>query len=123
MEMEGEDNQDLKLSLQKLIIGGLPKLEVLPQWLKGSANTLQLLWIQECENLKALPEWLPSLKSLHTLAIGKCPKLSSLPKGMEALTALRQLQIEGCLDLSRKCKAEDLHKIAHVPLIDLDEDS
>ncbi|XP_023891714.2 disease resistance protein RGA2-like [Quercus suber] len=123
MEMEGEDNQDLKLSLQKLIIGGLPRLEVLPQWLQGSANTLQLLWIQECENLKALPEWLPRLKSLHRLAIGKCPKLSSLPEGMEALIALSQLQIEGCLDLSRKCKAEDLHKIAHVPLIDLDEDS
>ena len=28
MEMEGEDNKDLKLSLQNLIIGGLPKLEV-----------------------------------------------------------------------------------------------
>ena len=32
-EMEGEDNQDLKLSLQNLMIEGLPKLEVLPQWL------------------------------------------------------------------------------------------
>nr|POE85033.1 hypothetical protein CFP56_40519 [Quercus suber] len=59
MEMEGEDNQDLKLSLQKLIITDLPKLEVLPQWLRGSANTLQLLLIVECENLNALPEWLP----------------------------------------------------------------
>ena len=40
MEMEGEDNQDLKLSLQKLMIKGLPKLEVFPQWLQESANTL-----------------------------------------------------------------------------------
>ncbi|KAK4580608.1 hypothetical protein RGQ29_024305 [Quercus rubra] len=122
-EMEGEDNQDLKLSLQKLKIGGLPKLEVLPQWLQGSANTLQQLWIGECENLKALPEWLPRLKSLHALWIEECPKLSSLPEGMEALTALRQLGIRGCPDLIRKCREEDSHKIAHVPEIVLDEDS
>ncbi|XP_030926575.1 putative disease resistance protein RGA4 [Quercus lobata] len=120
MEMKGEDNQDLKLSLQKLMIKGLPKLEVLPQWLQGSANTLQLLWIRECENLKALPEWLPRLKSLHTLWIVDCPKLSSLPEGMEALTTLRQLEITECPDLSRKCREEDSHKIAHVPLIYLE---
>ncbi|KAM4080173.1 hypothetical protein ACB094_09G171600 [Castanea mollissima] len=121
MEMEGEDNQDLKLSLQNLIIKGLPKLEVLPLWLQGSANTLQLLSIAECKNLKALPEWLPHLKSLHTLEIVDCPKLSSLPEGMEALTALRQLVITGCPDLSRKCRKgkEDWHKIAHVPEIEL----
>ncbi|XP_050245841.1 putative disease resistance protein RGA1 [Quercus robur] len=123
MEMEGEDNQDLKLSLQNLMIEGLPKLEVLPQWLQGSANTLQQLLIGECENLKALPEWLPRLKSLHTLRIVECPKLSSLPEGMEALTALRQLEITDCPDLSRKCREEDSHKIAHVPKIELDEDS
>ena len=123
MEMEGEDNQDLKLSLQKFIIRGLPKLEVLPQWLQGSANTLQMLVIGECENLKALPEWLPRLKSLHTLRIGRCPKLSSLPEGMEALTALRLLRIVRCPDLSRKCREEDSHKIAHVPQIQLVEDS
>ncbi|KAM4080171.1 hypothetical protein ACB094_09G171400 [Castanea mollissima] len=119
-EMEGEDNQDLKLSLQKLIIAGLPKLEVLPQWLQGSANTLQQLWIVKCENLKALPEWLPHLKSLHTLLIEACPNLSSLSEGMEALTALRQLAIKGCPDLSRKCREEDSHKIVHVPQIYLE---
>ncbi|KAM3739025.1 hypothetical protein ACB098_09G174800 [Castanea mollissima] len=123
MEVEGEDNQDLKLSLQKLMIVGLPKLEVLPQWLQGSANTLQLLLIKECENLKAFPEWLPRLKSLHTLGILECPKLSSFPEGMEALTVLRLLRIEGCPDLSRKCREEDSHKIAHVPHIALEEDS
>ncbi|KAM4080177.1 hypothetical protein ACB094_09G172000 [Castanea mollissima] len=119
-EMEGEDNQDLKLSLQKLIIIGLPKLEVLPQWFQGSANTLQLLRIRECKNLKALPEWLPHLKSLHTHRIVACPNLSSLPEGMEALTALRELWIMGCPDLSRKCREEDSHKIAHVPQIYLE---
>ncbi|KAM3691152.1 hypothetical protein ACJW31_09G173900 [Castanea mollissima] len=120
MEMEGEDNQDPKLSLQNLIIKGLPKLEVLPQWLKGSASTLRLLWIGECENLKAFPEWLPRLKSLHRLGIFNCPKLSYLPEGMEALIALRKLGIRGCPDLSRKCREEDSHKIAHVRQIELD---
>ena len=105
-----------------MIIEGLPKLEVLPQWLQGFANTLQLLWIGECENFTALPEWLPRLESLHTLTIGKCPKLSCLPEGMEALTTLRQLVIEGCPNLSRKCREEDSHKIAHVPKIVLDEE-
>ena len=70
--------------------------------------------------MKALPEWLPRLKSLHALWIEECPKLSSLPEGMEALTALRQLVIGGCPDLSRKCREEDSHKIAHVPHIDLE---
>ena len=30
IQMDGEDNQDLKLSLQNLIICNLPRLEVLP---------------------------------------------------------------------------------------------
>ena len=72
--------------------------------------------------MKALPEWLPRLKSLHTLLIDECPKLSSLPEGMEALTALRELEITGCPDLSRKCREEDSHKIAHVPEIELDKE-
>jgi hypothetical protein len=117
----GEDNQDLKLSLQTFCIGGLPMLEVLPQWLQGSANTLQYLNIKDCENITALPEWLPTLKSLHTLVIVNCPKLSSLPEGTHHLTALRKLEIEGCPELSRKCKREDKLKIAHVPEIELDD--
>ncbi|XP_030926567.1 disease resistance protein RGA2-like [Quercus lobata] len=107
-------------SLRKFIITRLSKLEVLPQWLQGSANTLQLLGIGHCENLKALPEWLPCLKSLHTLRIVECPKLSSLPEGMEALTTLRLLKIRGCPNLSRKCREEDSHKIAHVQQIYLE---
>ena len=92
------------------------------QWLQGSANTLQQLLISECENLKALPEWLPRLKSLHKLSIDECPKLSSLPEGMEVLTALRELKISGSPDFIRKCREEDWHKIAHVPDIELEED-
>ena len=53
-----EENQDLKLSLRLMIIGKLPKLEVLPQWLQASANTLQHLEIEDCCNFTALPKWL-----------------------------------------------------------------
>ncbi|XP_059462828.1 putative disease resistance protein RGA3 [Corylus avellana] len=119
----GEDNQDLKLSLQTLLIEGSLMLEVLPQWLQRSANTLQYLHIVGCENITALPEWLPILKSLHTLVIQYCPKLSSLPEGTHHLTALRKLEIRGCPKLSRKCKREDQSKVAHVREIELDDDT
>ena len=117
-----EENKDLKLSLQLLMIRNLPKLEVLPQWLQASANTLQHLGIEDCCNFIAFPEWLPHLKSLQTLIIKDCPVFSSLPKGMQDLTALREFQIEECPKLSRKCREEVRHKIAHVPNIDFDDD-
>ena len=84
--MEGEGSQNLELSLRKLLIRGLPKLEVLPQWLRRSANTLQMLEIGDCENFTTLPEWLPSLKSLQQLGIDNCCQLLSLPEGMQGLT-------------------------------------
>nr|XP_023889599.1 putative disease resistance protein RGA3 [Quercus suber] len=118
-----EENQDLKLSLRLLKIENLPKLEVLPQWLQASANTLQHLEIEDCCNFTALPEWLPHLKSLQTLRIKDCPMFSSLPEGMQDLTALREFEIWRCPKLSRKCKEEVRDKIAHVPNIDFDEDS
>ncbi|XP_062168286.1 putative disease resistance protein RGA1 [Alnus glutinosa] len=114
----GEDNQDLNLSLQKLEITYVPKLEVLPQWLQGTANTLQYLRIAMCRNLTTLPEWLPSLNSLHTLKIFSCPKLSSLPEGIDRLTALKELRIEECNELIvRKCQEEYRSQIAHIPTV------
>ena len=121
--MEGEDYQDLKLSLRILKIVNLPKLEVLPLWLQASANTLHCLEIECCENFTALPVWLPRLKSLQKLKITNCLKLSSLPEGMQALTTLRELKIEDCPNLSRKCREEDWAKISHVPKIFIDEDN
>ena len=40
---------------------------------------------------------------------------------MQDLTALREFQIQKCPKLSRKCREEVRHKIAHVPNIDFDE--
>ena len=116
-----EENQNLKLSIRLLMIEKLPKLEVLPQWLQSSANTLQHLEIGNCYNFTALPEWLPHLKSLQTLIIVNCPVFSSLPEGMQDLTALREFEIWRCPKLSRKCREEVRHKIAHVPNIYFDE--
>ncbi|KAG6692064.1 hypothetical protein I3842_10G094500 [Carya illinoinensis] len=95
----GGDAQDLNLKLQILCIEKLPKLEVLPEWLLGSANTLKYLHIEGCGNLKALPEWLPTMKSLQTLEIIDCKELSSLPEGIHHMKTLRKLKIEECRKL------------------------
>ena len=97
---------DYPTSLQKLCIWGLPQLVSLPQWLKGSTDTLQFLCIYDCANLGVLPEWLPDLSSLRKLQIMYCRKLSSLPKGMDRLTALRELQIRDCPELRRDYERE-----------------
>uniref|UniRef100_A0A2N9GHD5 NB-ARC domain-containing protein n=1 Tax=Fagus sylvatica TaxID=28930 RepID=A0A2N9GHD5_FAGSY len=101
--MEGED---YLTRLRSFTIGFLPKLVDLPQWLIQSATTLQFLWIYHCENLAALPEWLPNLTSLQKLQIWECRKLSSLPEGMGCLTALRELEIDNCGELSKNCERE-----------------
>ena len=98
--------------LKNLKICDLPKLEVFPSWLP---DTLQFLSIENCGNFRALPRWLPILKSLHTLEILNCSKLSSLPEGMDRLTALKELKIVSCPELIRKCREEDCSKIAHIP--------
>ncbi|EOY10163.1 LRR and NB-ARC domains-containing disease resistance protein, putative [Theobroma cacao] len=87
-----DDSQDHHigsgLRLQTLIIGWLPRLEALPNWLLGeSANTLQILVIEECKNLTTLAEW-QNLTSLERFSIGECPKLSSLPEKICILVEL-----------------------------------
>ncbi|XP_041028147.1 putative disease resistance protein RGA4 isoform X2 [Juglans microcarpa x Juglans regia] len=93
------DAQDLNLRLQFLYIENLSKLEILPEWLLGSANTLKELRIMGCENLKVLPEWLPTLKSLQTLEITECNELSSLPVGIHHMKTLRKVKIKDCPEL------------------------
>jgi Leucine-rich repeat (LRR) protein len=117
--MKGED---YPTSLRSFSIGFLPKLVDLPQWLIQSATTLQFLCIYECENLAALPEWLPNLTSLQKLQILGCGKLSSLPEGMGLLTALRDLEIKDCGELSKNCEREvgvEWPKIKHIPQIQI----
>ncbi|KAJ9184876.1 hypothetical protein P3X46_004561 [Hevea brasiliensis] len=98
---EGKADQDLaRFSLQRLILKKLPELVEFPEWLlRGSTNTLQLLKLEWCRNLKELPAWLQNIASLQ------------------------QLVIKGCNELRERCargKGEDWSKIAHIPKIVLD---
>ncbi|WRX22890.1 NB-ARC - like 10, partial [Theobroma cacao] len=112
-----DDSQDYhigsRLRLQELAIGGVPKLEVLLQWLLvESANTLRFLALAECENLAKFPER-QNLTSLERLWIKNCTNLSSLPERMQCL---KELEIERCPILSERYKpenGEDWAKISH----------
>ncbi|EOY10162.1 LRR and NB-ARC domains-containing disease resistance protein, putative [Theobroma cacao] len=119
-----DDSQDYhiasRLRLQELVIGGVPKLEVLPEWLLvESANTLRVLALGECENLTKFPER-QNFTSLEGLGITDCPNLSSLPERMQCL---KQLVIERCPILIERYNpenGEDWAKISHASRIRID---
>ena len=121
---EMEDNQDdFPTSLRALRFIGLPQLVAMPDWIKCSVKSLQILVIQSCPNLTALPEWLVNLESLRRLTILNCPKLSALSKEKFCLPALRSFRIAECPELIRRCQpeiGEDWHKIANASEIYLD---
>ncbi|XP_031249197.1 putative disease resistance protein RGA1 [Pistacia vera] len=124
----GSDKQDnheelnsTRPHLRFLLIRELPQLVEFPQWLiQCSTNTLEFLSIENCSNLKSLPE---SMQTLRVLDIRKCPELSSLPNDMNRLISLRELTIEDCPKLSERCQpktGEDWSKIAHILQIKLE---
>ncbi|XP_068308518.1 disease resistance protein RGA2-like [Pyrus communis] len=118
LDLVMENYQVIPLRLQKLWIQGVPRMVALPEWFQGATNTLQLLVIDDCENLEALPGWLTSFTSLRRLMLVSCPKLLSLPDEMHRLTALTEVRIVDCPDLERRCQrdtGEDWPKISHVP--------
>lgn len=98
---EGESNEPSSMSkLQVLRLGLLSELVSLPRWLEGSAGSLQKIIIGGCPKLSALPEWLQNCSSLRTLMIIECPELSSLPGGIRLIPTLKKLQISDCEKLS-----------------------
>ncbi|KAF2282638.1 hypothetical protein GH714_043719 [Hevea brasiliensis] len=81
---EGEDNQfPTQFSLQKLELRNLPKLVEFPQWLirliRGSTNSLKVMKVEGCRNLRELPECLQNMASLPEVQIKDCPQLNNDP--------------------------------------------
>ncbi|XP_052730126.1 putative disease resistance protein RGA3 isoform X1 [Vigna angularis] len=119
----GSQIPDSKLKF--VYLGGLPQLVTLPQWIQGSANSLQFLLIEGCINLKEFPDWLVTLVYLKLLSICSCPNLLSLPDNMHQLTNLQKIDMTGCPELWKKFKprvGQDWYKISHIKHV-LNDDS
>ncbi|KAJ7982237.1 Disease resistance protein [Quillaja saponaria] len=103
--------------LRYLFINGMEDLENFPDELLPSLTTLQDLFINDCNNLASLPEWIGKLP-LQQIYISRCCKLTSLPEGMRDIKSLRTLWITGSSSqIKERCKkeeGEDWPKIAHV---------
>ncbi|XP_029127057.1 putative disease resistance protein RGA4 [Cajanus cajan] len=97
-------NHSLRMKL--LHLEHCPRQQTLPQWIQGAADTLQRLFILNCDSLEVLPEWLTRMSHLKMLHIFNCPQLLSLPNDMHSLTALEDLSIDGCPELCRKCEPQ-----------------
>ncbi|XP_014511382.1 putative disease resistance protein RGA3 [Vigna radiata var. radiata] len=114
----GSEIPDSRLKL--VIFQDLPQLVTLPQWIQGSANFLQSLFIIGCINLKELPGWLPTLVYLKLLSICNCPNLLSLPDNIHQLTNLENIEMSGCPELWKRFKpgvGQDWYKISHINIV------
>ena len=112
------------LKLKCVGFWGLPQLVALPQWLQETANSLQTLFIKNCDNLEMLPEWLSTLTNLKSLLILDCAKRISLLDNIHHLTALEHLQISDCPKLCKKCHShvgEFWSKISHIKHVFIEE--
>ncbi|RWR91943.1 putative disease resistance protein RGA3 isoform X1 [Cinnamomum micranthum f. kanehirae] len=114
-------------SLEHLRISGCPE-PVMMKLLESMENLTSLvdLWIEDCPGMRSLPESVKNLTSLTQLRIEECPDMRSLPKGLQHLKNLKQLSISGCPVLRSRLqynKGQDLHKVAHVRYVDIDEES
>ncbi|KAL7188012.1 hypothetical protein ACSBR1_037952 [Camellia fascicularis] len=109
--------------LESLLIQNCQELKVLPEDL-ASLVTLKSLKIQKCPKLESLPEeGLRGLESLQLLHIYGCPKIASLPASIQSLAKLQRMNIWNYgPELERRCekgKGEDWYKIAHVPEVSI----
>ncbi|PNY07063.1 NBS resistance protein [Trifolium pratense] len=84
---------------------------------------LEHLEFSHCDELELLPEQIwNSLQSLRTMWIGNCKGLRCLPEGIRHLTSLEVLTIHECPTLEERCKegtGDDWDKIAHIPKLRL----
>lgn len=86
--------------------------------------TLQKLEILNCSNLIYLPADLEDALCLTAITILQCPLIPCLPGRLTK--SLKELYIKECPFLSESCQensGRDWRKIAHVPIIDIDDDT
>ncbi|CAA3008668.1 disease resistance RGA3 [Olea europaea subsp. europaea] len=88
-------------SLESLSINKISQLICLPH-MKGCQKYLQDLNIEDCENLRELPDDLHNFRSLETLRIIGCRSLHSISyqSGQKGPHSLRTLEIRNCSELS-----------------------
>nr|UBY07371.1 NBS-LRR disease resistance protein [Dasypyrum villosum] len=86
--------------------------------------TLQKLEILNCSNLICLPAGLEDASYLTAITILRCPLIPCLPG--QLTKSLKELYIEECPFLSESCQentGRDWSKIAHVPIIEINDDT
>ncbi|KAG8657609.1 hypothetical protein MANES_03G083274v8 [Manihot esculenta] len=78
LDLRIEEGEDAQFSLHKLELRELPKLVDFPQWLiRGFTNTLKVLEVAYCDNLRELPNCLQNMASLQELRFIDCTKLNN----------------------------------------------
>ncbi|XP_007020985.2 PREDICTED: putative disease resistance protein RGA3 [Theobroma cacao] len=94
-----EGIKDLEVLLEEFLLPYCPKLESLLPQKMSCLTSLQQLWVQNCPNLKDLPDWILNLTSLRSLQINECLELQSIPEGTPQLTSLEELSVQNCHNL------------------------
>uniref|UniRef100_A0A0E0ACF2 NB-ARC domain-containing protein n=2 Tax=Oryza glumipatula TaxID=40148 RepID=A0A0E0ACF2_9ORYZ len=106
------------VNLEHLTIDSFIDLNSLPEPMR-ECRSLKKLFITNCWNLSALPEWLGELMSLRMLEV-QATKLKSLPQSIQCLTALEWLILAKCnYKLRARCTSgEDKDKIKHINIVE-----
>ncbi|XP_050258779.1 putative disease resistance protein RGA1 [Quercus robur] len=107
-------------SLEELTLFGWAKLNSLPADIQRF-TALTHLWIENFDQIEALPEWLGKFSSLRSLHLINCMNLMYLPTA-GAMQHLIHLNIILCPKLKERCvkgSGAEWLKIAHIPNISL----
>lgn len=109
-------------SMINLAITDCASLHCFPVKLPASLKKLEIF---HCSNLRCLPPGIEAASCLAAMTILNCPLIPSLPEqGLPQ--SLKELYIKECPLLTKSCKendGEDWPKIAHVPTIEIEDDS
>ncbi|XP_021602421.1 disease resistance protein TAO1-like [Manihot esculenta] len=80
LELRMEEGEETQFSLQRLELRWLPKIVDFSEWLiRGSTNSLKVLEVKRCDNLRELPNCLQNMASHPEVRIIDCPELNNDP--------------------------------------------